>query len=209
MAKHVNGRIYLERVDDGDTDNRIEEIIKASKMRQRPCVIIEDNSDLGKSAKIGDVYDLYLSVDKSDGDGNIVFDRKVCGELLSYIKRGQYLKLGCWATEKSLVEEALELEPVEVFQYEEVHQIDFLYEVNDKLMNCIVSSLMDKEGKVKWFNIILYDGEMEENVIFSASHYGCEYYIMRMTEEEVEGCISIVEKDFFSVRIDNGERESR
>lgn len=211
MPRLSNNRIYLEYENANEMNNdvwekHVAEIIKASEMIKEmklACIMIKDYTNICNSGNSDGLYDLYLEVSKCDAKGKKVFKRESLKKLIGCIENARFIELGCWANDKDLIEEALSMKPCNIVEDKDIGQSKYRYNLDNELLEEILCNLINEEGEIKWFNILLYDRLEMNSILFSASHYGTEYYINRLSSKGVEACLSAVEKDYFFATINN------
>lgn len=112
--------------------------------------------------------------------------------LLSYfINRCTDFRIECWMDEKAAIARAV------AFGMDCNINIDnmkaFTGNVTEEFIFELMHNPFDEEGKIKWFSIFLMDAD---EYVISAEHYGSEFAVYCLNQEDVEYIRSILSKDF-------------
>lgn len=200
MVKVISNRIYLE-CEDAEIDSYMNEMDKVIRLRLDKHVIIWDQSGLEENNTDGGIFDIYLSMNKLNGCGMKIFDRRIWINLVKInLYRTKFLQVGCWKSQLSLIDEIKSV--CEILSIEECgEQIEFFVELSDPVREYVINRYLDSSGNIKWFNFGLYNSSEKKSGIFTSGHFGEENYIFMLNAEEVEKVIATVENNDVYIRI--------
>lgn len=198
MAIIKNNRIYLECEDFDTYDKELMEVIN---MGLSKYPMIWDQTNMEHEMNGNRFFEVYMTPNKVDVDGNKIFDKSIWVKLVKYImKKARFAEFGCWKGEHGLIEEIkLNFEILDIEEYGD--QISFYVDLEKGNKEYITEDYLDSGGNIKWFIFSLYDNLSNKFTIFNSNHFGEEYCIDKLTEEDIEEILKIVDNNDIYIRI--------
>lgn len=144
-------------------------------------------------------YVMEMSVEYTDENANPVFDKEIWRKTTKYlIKRCRYVEFSCWHTDKESIEEIIRIMP-NYDKKRELNQIDLKGEITEDVKELITENFFDEKGNIKWFYISLFVNEERGSQIFHSNHYGRNYIIDELDEEDIKYIKSIINEDEIAI----------